>query len=88
MSSTVGARGARRLRFLAWKTLSPAWTLVGVGSRRKSLSVSLRSEGTMIKRRKRAPSDRQGWAKRLSAMIAGVGGVAGGLLFWRKRKAS
>jgi hypothetical protein len=42
----------------------------------------------MIKRRKRAPSDRRGWAKRLSAMIAGVGGVAGGLLFWRKRKAS
>jgi hypothetical protein len=71
------------------KTLPPpAWTLVGVGSRRKSLSVSLRSEGTMIKRRKRAPGGRQGWAKRLAAMIAGIGGVAGGLLFWRKRKAS
>jgi hypothetical protein len=39
----------------------------------------------MFKRRKRAPGERQGWAKRLSAMVAGV---AGGRLFWRKRKAS
>jgi hypothetical protein len=42
----------------------------------------------MFKRRKRAPGDRQGWAKRLTAMVAGVGGVAGGLLFWRRRKTS
>jgi hypothetical protein len=46
---------------------------------------SLRSEGTMFKRRKRAPGERQGWAKRLSGMVAGV---AGGLPFWRKRKAT
>jgi hypothetical protein len=42
----------------------------------------------MFKRRKRAPSDRRGWAKPLSAIVAGLGGVAGSLLFWRKRKAS
>ncbi len=42
----------------------------------------------MFKRRKRAPGERLGWRKRLSAIVAGVGGVAGGLLFWRKRKAN
>ena len=42
----------------------------------------------MFKRRERAPSDRRGWAKPLSAIVAGLGGVAGSLLFWRKRKAS
>jgi LPXTG-motif cell wall-anchored protein len=40
----------------------------------------------MFKRRKRAPGAERNWAKRLSAMIAGIGGLAGGLLFWRKRK--
>jgi len=42
----------------------------------------------MFKRRKGAPGERASWAKRLSAILAGLGGVAGGLLFWRKRKAS
>ncbi len=42
----------------------------------------------MFKRRKAGPSDRGSWAKRLSAIVAGLGGLAGGLLFWRKRKAS
>ncbi len=42
----------------------------------------------MFKRRKSAPGDRQGWAKGLSAIVAGLGGVVGGLLFWRKRKPS
>ncbi len=42
----------------------------------------------MFKRRKRAPGDRPGGGKRLSAMVAGIGGVVGGLLFWRKRKGS
>ncbi len=42
----------------------------------------------MFRRRKRAPSNRGSWAKRLSAIVAGLGGLAGSLLFWRKRKAS
>jgi hypothetical protein len=70
------------------KPLSPAWTLVGIGSLRKFLSISSRSKGAMFKRRKRAPGDRRGWWKRLSAMVAGVGGVVGGLLSWRRRKGS
>jgi hypothetical protein len=41
----------------------------------------------MFKRGKRAPAADRKWAKRLSAMLAGIGGLAGGLLFWRKRKA-
>ena len=41
----------------------------------------------MFKRGKRAPSNRRGWVKRLSAVGAGLGGFVGGLLFWRERKA-
>jgi hypothetical protein len=80
--------GATTLPASPGKTLSPAWTLVGVGSLSNSLSVSSRSEDAMFKRRKRAPGERLGWGKRLSAVVAGIGGVVGGLLFWRKRKGS
>jgi hypothetical protein len=42
----------------------------------------------MFKRRKRASGDGPGWRKRFLAIVAAVGGVLGGLLFWRKRKGS
>jgi hypothetical protein len=41
----------------------------------------------MFNRRERAPGDRRGWAKRLSAMVAGVGGVGGGLARASARRA-
>jgi hypothetical protein len=42
----------------------------------------------LLKRRKRAPGGRLGSRKRLSAILAGVSGVVGVLLFWRTRKGS
>jgi hypothetical protein len=73
---------------------SPAKTpshRVDVRRRRIASQVAIdssRSEGAMFKHRKRAPGDRPGWRKRFSALVAAVGGVVGGLLFWRKRKGS
>jgi hypothetical protein len=42
----------------------------------------------MFKRREHASSAGRSWAKTLSAIAAGIGGIVGGLLFWRKRRTS
>jgi hypothetical protein len=41
----------------------------------------------MFKRRK-AASAAAGRPARIGSLVAGLGGLLGGLLFWRKRKAS
>jgi hypothetical protein len=54
-------------------------------SKRSFLQVPL--EDAMFKRRKDAGS-RAGRSAKIGSLVAGLGGVLGGLLFWRKRKAS